>query len=94
MFTPRQSAWNTYESQPELLLVIEGHTDSLGEDAYHLELSDGRAASVVAYLVECGIDAGRLQKVGKGESDPAADNTTEAGRQQNRRVGLRVQGQE
>jgi outer membrane protein OmpA-like peptidoglycan-associated protein len=48
----------------------------------------------VAYLVECGIDAGRLQKVGKGESDPAADNTTEAGRQQNRRVVLRVQGQE
>jgi OOP family OmpA-OmpF porin len=58
---------------------------------YNLELSERRAASVVAYLVERGVDAGRLQAVGKGETDPAADNTTEAGRHQNRRVVIRLQ---
>lgn len=82
----------TLESHPELAIVIEGHTDSVGEDAYNLELSERRAASVVAYLVENGIDAGRLQAEGKGESDPVADNATPEGRQQNRRVVVRLQG--
>jgi outer membrane protein OmpA-like peptidoglycan-associated protein len=81
----------TLESHPELAIVIEGHTDSVGEDAYNLELSERRAASVVAYLVEHGIDAGRLQAVGKGESDSVADNATPEGRQQNRRVVVRLQ---
>ena len=81
----------TLESHPELAIVIEGHTDSVGEDGYNLELSERRAVSVVAYLVERGIDAGRLEAVGKGEVDPAADNATAAGRQQNRSVVLRVQ---
>ena len=81
----------TLESHPELAIVIEGHTDSVGEDAYNLELSERRAASVVAYLEERGIDAARLQAVGKGEADPVADNATPAGRQQNRRVVVRLQ---
>jgi outer membrane protein OmpA-like peptidoglycan-associated protein len=82
---------STLESHPELAIVIEGHTDSVGEDAYNMELSERRAGSVVAYLVEHGIEAGRLQAEGKGESDPVADNATPEGRQQNRRVVVRLQ---
>jgi OOP family OmpA-OmpF porin len=71
--------------------VPGGGSVSWKHHTYNLKLSDGRAASVVAYLAERGIDADRLQKVGKGESDPVADNTKEAGRQQNRRVVIRLQ---
>lgn len=68
--------------------VVEtgGHTDSQASDAYNLDLSQRRSNSVVAYLIEQGIDEGRLRAVGYGESQPIADNTTEAGRLQNRRV--------
>ena len=59
---------STLENHPELAIIIEGHTDSVGDDACNQELSERRAASVVAYLVENGIDASRLQAVGKGES--------------------------
>ena len=76
-------------AHPELQLQIEGHTDSDGDDAYNLELSGRRAAAVRIYLVEAfGIDAGRLETSGFGESKPAADNATPEGRQQNRRVEL------
>lgn len=71
-------------------VIIEGHTDSSGDDAYNLELSERRAAAVVHYLVENGVDEARLEAVGKGETEPAADNATEAGRQQNRRVVIRT----
>lgn len=67
-------------------LSIEGHTDSTGSDKYNRKLSDQRAASVKAYLVEHGIDAGRLVSKGWGESKPIGDNATEDGREQNRRV--------
>jgi outer membrane protein OmpA-like peptidoglycan-associated protein len=82
---------STLENHPELAIVIEGHTDSVGDDAYNLDLSERRAGSVVAYLVENGIDAGRLLAEGKGESEPMADNATPEGRQQNRRVVVRLQ---
>ncbi|MBT8479338.1 MAG: OmpA family protein [Gemmatimonadetes bacterium] len=82
---------STLENHPELAIVIEGHTDSVGDDAYNLDLSERRAGSVVAYLVENGIDAGRLLADGKGESEPVADNATPEGRQQNRRVVVRLQ---
>ncbi len=68
--------------------VVEtsGHTDSQGNDAFNLDLSQRRADSVVAYLVEQGIDGNRLNPVGFGETQPVAENTTEDGRLQNRRV--------
>lgn len=66
---------------------IEGHTDSVGTDAYNQKLSERRADAVRAVLVErFGIDASRLTSVGYGESRPIADNDTDAGRAQNRRV--------
>ena len=80
----------TLEKHPELAIIIEGHTDSVGEDDYNLELSERRAGSVVAYLVERGIDSGRLESMGKGESAPVADNATSEGRKQNRRVVVRL----
>ncbi|HUH13125.1 MAG TPA: OmpA family protein [Longimicrobiales bacterium] len=72
-----------------LKLVIEGHTDSAGDDAANQNLSERRAAAVMAHLVEkYGIDADRLEAKGMGESTPVAPNETPEGRQQNRRVEL------
>lgn len=68
--------------------LIEGHTDSIGSDAYNLGLSERRAKSVYDYLVSRGISPGRLQALGQGEAHPIADNGTDMGRQQNRRVML------
>jgi len=67
-------------------VVIEGHTDAVGSDDYNLELSAARAGAVKDYLVDHGIDAGRIDTVGKGEAEPVADNDTDEGRQANRRV--------
>ena len=68
--------------------MIEGHTDSKGSDAYNQSLSDRRAKAVFDYLSSRGVDPARLSSVGKGESAPIADNATEEGRQENRRVML------
>ena len=69
-------------------LTIEGHTDDTGSEQHNQALSQQRAASVKAYLVAHGIDEGRLKTLGFGESQPVADNATELGRAQNRRVEL------
>lgn len=76
------------QGEPGWKVLIEGHTDSSGGDAHNLELSQKRAESVKAYLVAGGIEAGRLRTQGFGESKPVADNATELGRAQNRRVEL------
>jgi OOP family OmpA-OmpF porin len=67
---------------------VAGHTDSVGTDAYNMGLSLRRAESVRNYLVDKGIAADRLTVRGYGESQPVADNATDAGRFQNRRVEL------
>ena len=73
----------------DLKLVIEGHTDNVGNAAANRTLSEQRAAAVKAYLVaQHGIDAARLETAGHGDAKPAAPNTTHEGRQQNRRVEL------
>jgi large repetitive protein len=65
---------------------IEGHTDNVGSEAYNMRLSLSRAESVRAYVTGKGVDASRLSSRGYGSSQPVADNQTEAGRAQNRRV--------
>ncbi|TDO13921.1 MULTISPECIES: OmpA family protein [Halomonas] len=67
---------------------IEGHTDSLGSEAYNLDLSQRRAESVADYLGRQGVDMERMRTIGYGESQPVATNDTDAGRAMNRRVEL------
>jgi len=66
--------------------TLEGHTDSVGSDAYNRNLSQRRADSVKAYVTGKGIDAARIEARGFGEAQPVADNATAEGRAQNRRV--------
>lgn len=73
-------------ARPELRFVVEGHTDSEGDNAYNQKLSENRARAVVQWLVENGIEAARLMAAGYGEDRPVAENATETGRQLNRRV--------
>ncbi len=72
----------------QTVVEVAGHTDSTGSDAYNQSLSERRAHSVARYLRAQSINAERLITVGMGESRPAADNSTAAGRQANRRVEL------
>jgi len=76
------------KSNPGLNLKVEGHTDDVGTPDYNKSLSDARAKSVVAALRAQGIADKRLDAVGYGEDKPIADNGSDAGRAQNRRVEL------
>jgi len=77
------------QKHEDMRIAIEGHTDSQGADDYNMELSDRRAAAVVGFLVEeYGIDPGRLESAGFGETKPVGDNESKEGRAQNRRVEL------
>jgi len=73
-----------------MTLQIDGHTDNVGTDEYNQKLSDDRAASVRNYIISKGIDASRISSAGHGESMPIATNNTAAGRQQNRRVEMKL----
>lgn len=65
---------------------IEGHTDSDGNDAFNLKLSQARAESVRDWLIKQGVEPSRLEAVGYGETRPIASNKTPAGKEKNRRV--------
>jgi OmpA-OmpF porin, OOP family len=80
----------TLQAYPNVDVELEGHTDSIGSDAYNQGLSERRANSVKTYLVGRGVDARRMTPVGYGEAMPIADNNTEEGRDENRRVELKV----
>ncbi|MCO6412226.1 MAG: OmpA family protein [Thiogranum sp.] len=73
---------------------IVGHTDSVGAESYNQALSERRAEAVKQFLIGRGVDAGIIHATGKGEFEPVADNNTEEGRAQNRRVEIRFQGTE
>jgi outer membrane protein OmpA-like peptidoglycan-associated protein len=76
--------------QPEARIRIAGHTDSQGAESYNQDLSARRANSVGAYLTSTGVDAGRINTVGLGESVPLSSNATAAGRAINRRVEITI----
>ena len=81
----------TLKAEGGIAVIVEGHTDSVGTDAYNQKLSHRRADAVRQYLVKHGIPANRITTEGFGESRPVASNDTADGRAQNRRVELHVE---
>jgi len=79
-------------SYPGLRVQVEGHTDSVGGVEFNQRLSEERAGSVRDFLVQQGVSMNNVVAVGYGKSNPIADNSTAAGRAQNRRVELVVSG--
>jgi len=77
---------------PGLKLQVEGYTDSVGSDQYNEKLSENRADSVKDFLVAQGVSMNNISAAGYGKADPVADNSTAAGRAENRRVQLVVSG--
>jgi OOP family OmpA-OmpF porin len=71
-------------------VLVKGHTDSVGSEAFNQQLSQRRADSVAAFLVSQGVAADKIKTEGFGESQPVADNATDEGRAQNRRVEILV----
>lgn len=71
-------------------ITVSGHTDNVGRDDANNTLSQNRANAVSQYLISRGVAGGRLNAVGYGKSQPIADNSTENGRAQNRRVEIRI----
>ncbi|MGH8075667.1 MAG: OmpA family protein [Lysobacter sp.] len=76
------------KDNPALKLSVNGHTDNTGDAAHNQQLSEARAAAVVAALTASGIEGSRLQAKGFGQAEPVADNATEDGKARNRRVEL------
>ena len=74
----------------QTVIQIAGHTDSTGSHAYNMKLSEQRAQSVKNYLTGRGVPAQRLHTIGAGPDHPVADNSTEDGRAQNRRVEITI----
>ena len=89
-----QSLAEFMNQYPQTSTTVEGHTDSVGTDAYNQKLSERRAAAVRDVLVnQYGVADARVSSVGYGESRPVADNATDAGRAVNRRVEAEVEAQ-
>jgi outer membrane protein OmpA-like peptidoglycan-associated protein len=80
-------------AHPGLKLDVEGHTDSVGGDAFNQQLSEQRANAVMQFLVSQGVSQNSLRSQGFGKSDPIASNDTLQGRQQNRRVEIIISGE-
>ena len=78
-------------AEPTLVVVVEGHTDSIGSDAYNMKLSQRRANTVRDYMVKKGISPSRIKTEAFGETKPIASNKTAEGRAQNRRVEIVAQ---
>jgi outer membrane protein OmpA-like peptidoglycan-associated protein len=83
-------AVNTLRTNPQLRVEIQGHTDDVGSDRANLRLSDARANSVRDYLIQRGIDGGRMTAKGYGETDPLVPNDSNENRSKNRRIQFQV----
>ncbi|MCP4304408.1 MAG: OmpA family protein [bacterium] len=75
---------------PTLVITVEGHTDSAGSEATNMALSEARAQEAKNWFIAAGIDPARVFAVGYGEAQPIADNATEEGRAQNRRIEFKL----
>lgn len=78
------------QQYPQTSLTISGHTDSTGSEQHNLQLSEQRANAVKNALAGQGVSGARMNTIGYGEANPIADNSTEHGRQLNRRVEIRI----
>ncbi len=76
------------QAYPNSTVQVIGHTDQTGDAAYNQDLSERRARAVAGVLVSSGVSSGRIQTIGRGESQPIASNLTAEGRAQNRRVEI------
>lgn len=74
----------------ETVLMVIGHTDSTGDEDYNMRLSEQRAQSAADYMTSQGLSESRVETEGRGETEPIADNSTEAGQQDNRRVEVAI----
>jgi outer membrane protein OmpA-like peptidoglycan-associated protein len=80
------------QDSPQMKIEISGHSDNTGNPVVNAKLSTDRARAVVDYLIKKGIDRTRLSYMGYGSDQPIAENTTAAGRAQNRRVEFKILG--
>ena len=85
---------NVLKQYPDTNLVVEGHTDNVGKKAKNKKLSETRAESVIGYLGGQGVARARLTAMGYADDRPVGDNTTEQGRQANRRVEIQISANE
>jgi len=92
--TNLRSFAQSLDKYPNTDIMIVGHTDSQGSDTYNLQLSERRAIAARNYLVSQGVSSARIKVAGRGESEPIADNATDAGRAQNRRVEVAIYANE
>ncbi len=74
----------------DTILMIVGHTDSRGDEDYNLRLSERRAQSASRYMISQGLSSSRIQIVGRGENEPIAENDSDEGRQENRRIEVAI----
>ncbi len=81
---------NIFQEYPDTNILVEGHTDNTGSDAYNLTLSKNRAQAVTNFLTSQGISGGRIDTKWYGEAQPKYDNSTVEGRSKNRRVELAI----
>jgi outer membrane protein OmpA-like peptidoglycan-associated protein len=84
-------AYNAMLANPDVSVVITGHTDNVGSQKYNQALSLKRAQAVKNWLVEKGIASKRMRTVGRGQNEPVASNDTEDGRTENRRIEFYVE---
>jgi outer membrane protein OmpA-like peptidoglycan-associated protein len=88
-----QTAVDFVKRYPDTKIVVTGHTDSTGSDAYNQKLSEKRADAVKKFLLDSGhVKADMIKSEGRGETEPIADNKTKEGRAKNRRVEISEQG--
>jgi len=90
LYTEIDRIANIMLQYPETVIRVEGHTDSTGSEQYNLELAARRAVAVKDLIVQKGVDRTGVETVTFGESRPVATNETEAGRQMNRRVEIKI----
>ena len=85
-----KTLYDIMQAIPTCRIKIIGHTDNVGTDEFNQRLSEGRAKAIRDELINRGIAGDRIEAEGRGESEPMADNDTEEGRAQNRRVEIEI----